>query len=272
LLEQKEKGKCMKQIDFLAILLLISFQCTNQPATVNAPDQSTIDDYISYVKKPALTIHLSDQDISIDDTVDIGTERIIVKRVYWPATDSSMLNDSGWFACHDMVTMSCYGEFRFGRKGTVSAGNYEYPEYLCIEYQYKNKDILDTIFLDSVARFCTDMSLSTTTVNGKHENNIIWHNESVENANMKIKYMEIAVDNGLTGAEYYRSYPDTGTLKDGEPDHFEGYRYWHAAFSVEDHQFRLMTEQHLLPFVRTDILVKTYSDYNIRISIVKNYN
>jgi hypothetical protein len=207
----------MKQILFLAILLLISFQCTNQPTMVNAPDNTTVEDFNSYFSKPALTIHLSGQAISIDDAEDVGSDSVIVKCVYWPKTDSSMLNDSGWFACHE------YGEFRFIRK--IKADEYEYPEYLCIEYQYKNNTVLDTIFLDSIAHFCMNMNLSTKTVNGKFENNILWHNESIVNATMKIKYMVIAVDNGLFGAEYYRSYPNLGTLKDGESNLFEGYRY-----------------------------------------------
>jgi hypothetical protein len=256
---------------FLVTLLFISFQCTNQPTTVDAPDKTAIDNYISYVSKPALTIHLSGRDISIDDTVRIGTDRLVVKWVYWPKTDSSMLNDSGWFACHDLVNMSCYGEFRFSRKG--SAGDtYDYPEYLSIEYQYKNNSILDTIFLDSIAHFCKSMNLSTKTVNGKFENNILWRNESIVNATMKIKYMVIAFDNGLFGAEYYRSYPNTGTLKDGESDLFEGYRYWHNAFAPEDNHFNLKTEQGLLPFVRTNVWVKSYSDYDIRILVGKNFN
>lgn len=115
---------------------------------------------------------------------------------------------------------------------------------------------------------------SRTSPNSKSDamSGLMPHYETIDTAAMKIKYMEIAIDNGLYGAEYYRSYPNIETLKDGEADRFEGYRYWHSAFSPEDNHFNLKTEQNLLPFVRTYICVKSYAEYDIRVTVAKNFN
>jgi hypothetical protein len=264
----RQKGDYFMRKITLTSLLLLLLQCANQPSIVKKePGQQEIDDYHAYVNKPALTIHLSAQDISVDDTVEVGTDSIIVLQVHWPEKDSNLLGDSAWIACHDLPNMSCRGTFRFFRNDT--AGRYRYPEYLGIEYRYKNAMMLDTVYLDSIARFCRETKLSRTFENNTFENIISWRCETVEHAGMKIKYMVIAVDNGLAGGEYYNSFPNDGPYKDGEPDGFEGYRNWYYAFSPHDNRFDLKTEQSLKPFFRMDICVKSYHEYNIRISVVR---
>jgi hypothetical protein len=261
----------MKKITLIGVLLLIFLQCANQPVIVKKePDQQEINDYHAYMRKPALTVHLSDQDMLVDHTVDIGMDSIIVLQVHWPEKDSTMLNDSGWIACHDLPTMSCRGEFRFFRNDTT--GRFQYPEYLCIEYQYKNTETFDTVYLDSIAHFCMNTKLSRNYENGKFENIFSWRSETIENADMKIKYMTIAVDNGLYGAEYYNSFPNDGPYKDGEPDGFEGYRNWYSSFSPYDNRFNFKTEQSLMPFFRTNICVKSYPEYDIRIWVTRGFD
>lgn len=110
----------------------------------------------------------------------------VVRGVYQPAADSLMRNDSGWFACHDMVNMMCYGKYGFSGEGGA-ADHYEHPEYLCIEYLYKNSTVLDTVFLESVAHLCKSMNLPTETVNGKFENSILWRIELMVHTAVEIK-------------------------------------------------------------------------------------
>jgi hypothetical protein len=89
---------------------------------------------------------------------------------------------------------------------------------------------------------------------------------------MEIKYMTIAVDNGLYCAEYYESAPNDWYYKDGESTPPEGYRYWHSAFDPIDNSFKFRSEQELLPFVRADISVKSYPDYDIRVMFSKSFD
>jgi hypothetical protein len=261
----------MKKNILIIMSLLIFIQCKNQAVIVDTIiDQTKLDDYLEYVTKPDLTVKVLEQSIYVRNTEKIGTDTLEVLCVHWAERDSNLLNDSEWINCHELKTLSCNNTFTFFRKDNLS--KVEFPEYIVVEYRYKNAIMCDTIYLDSIAAFLTTVNLTSKKNGGIFEHTILWNNETIENTDMKIKYMEIGIDNGLCCGEYYRSYPNDGTLKDGESDGFEAYRYWHSAFLPEDNFFILKTETSAVSFLSANILVKSYPEYNISLSVTKPFS
>jgi hypothetical protein len=255
----------MIKIVTLEILLLLFWQCLNQPEHVeNNSDQIKIDEYLTYINKPALNIHLKDKIINVDDSSNIGMEQVIVVGVHWPKKDSSMINDSGWTSCHASPTESCRNSFKFINKDT--SGHFQYPKYLCIEYLYKNSTVFDTIFLDSIVLFCTNMFISPNYSNSRiTDYSAFWRSEIINNSSVELKYMTIAMQSSVSSrGEYYYSFPNIGNdpFREGEPDPGGCYRRY-SSFSPNDNYFNFSAGSGS-PLVWIDIIVKSYLEYDIR--------
>ena len=241
--------------------------CSNQTSLYD--ENKSKEEFIAYMKKPSLELCISDGDIAMNDLPQ-GDENVVeILALIWPDKDSSLLSDTGWINCKETESLSCSGKNRFVFRSAKD--NCRYPGYIGIEYNYSGKKLIDTVHLDSIIRFCNGIELVRIKRNEWYDNAVSWNSGTVINENMEIKYMVIAISNGLAAAEYYMSYPNTSDYEDGEPTFPEAYRYWHTAFSPEDNFFTVTSKQDIVPFVQAGISVKSYEEYDIRVFTGKTF-
>ncbi len=179
--------------------------------------------------------------------------------------DSSLLIDRIWSTCEDSPTKTCRSKFEFTHQDT--AGHFQYPEYLCIEYLYKNNTVFDTIFLDSIAHFCRNMVLEPIYKYSRiTDYNLFWRSEIIKNSNFEMKNMVIQMNASMAfQGETYYTVPDVWNRAIGKDDPgYIGFSEWYSSFSPNDNYFNFSAGIGA-PVVWINMNVKSNPEYDIRV-------
>jgi hypothetical protein len=125
---------------------------------------------------------------------------------------------------------------------------------------------MDTIPIDSASVFIKTVSFQRAIKDATTYNYIVnWDISAL--LDYYAPYMTIAIDNGVVGAEYYKSYPNYGNFPE-TPQPPEGYTTMYGRFKPADSTFSFQSDQDLMPFMYMEYTVKSYSHFDIRVLLI----
>ena len=237
----------MKIIALIPIMLALAGCVEKSTNPVSNGTDTLVVDWSNYFLTPHVDLNIRKGSLYTTVKEDSIT-RFTILSLDWPPQDSGLLKDLTW----------TYANMSYTRNSADTS--LVYPQFIVVRYVVNSADTFaDTVPLSTAVPYINSFRSQKDTSADSNLYTLTWDNSYLGSA--IYSYMEIYIDNGIIGAEYYESYPNYCSCPENVG--FEGYRKMYGRFEPEDNTFSFKSTQNLVPRIRAIKPVKLHQTHNL---------